>query len=156
MVKENQNIELIKLDDFDVDHTNTFHLINCIINTIDLIGIFELKTQLIIENCIISNFQIHSCWFVNGLILKNSIVKNFVDYQMGGHNVAPIILEGNIFADFFNFFDCQFENTIEIKNNIFVKGTNLLGNKGEGFENSFVTGRNVENNIGSVNINGIE
>lgn len=151
MVKENQTIELLSQD--DLKGYSTFHLINCTINIIDFIGMFEFNVHLIIENCIINNFKIHSCWFINGLILKNSIIHNYIDYQMGGHNNKPIILEGNVFTDFFNFFDCQFENIIVLKSNVFVKGTNLLGNKGEGFENRFVEGWLVENNVGDVSVN---
>lgn len=153
MVKENQSIEFINQNDLE-DHS-TFHLINCIINTIDFIGVFELKAHIIIENCIVNNLQIHSCWFVNGLIIKNSVVNNHVDYQMGGHNINPIVLKGNIFTGFLNFFDCQFENIIELENNIFEEGTNLLGNKGEGFENTFVKGWLIKNNVGRVDLNEI-
>lgn len=151
---ENQNIKLLHQE--DLKGYKTFHLIHCIINTIDLIGVFELNVHLIIENCIINNLKIHSCWFVNGLLLKNCIIKNPVDYQMGGHNANPIVIEGNVFEGFFNFFDCQFEDSIKLKNNIFVKGTNLLGNKGEGFENSFVEGWHVENNVGAIDLNEIK
>jgi|SRR5690554_1170800 len=154
MVKENQNIYLLNQE--DIKGHNTFHLINCIINTIDLNGVFELNVHLVIENCIISNLKIHSCWFVNGLLLKNCIVRDYVDYQMGGHNRSPIIIEGNVFTSFFNFFDCQFESRIELNNNVFIKGTNLLGNKGEGFENSFVEGWSAENNVGRIDINEVE
>lgn len=154
MVKENQNIDILSQE--DLKGHNTLHLINCIINTIDLIGVFELNIHLIVENCIINNLKIHSCWFVNGFLLKNCIVKNYVDYQMGGHNSNPIIIDGNVFMGFLNFFDCQFENRIEIKNNVFIKGTNLLGNKGEGFENSFVEGWLAENNVGDIDLNEVE
>lgn len=154
MVKENQNIDLINQE--DLKSHNTLHIINCIINTIDLMGVFELNAYLIIENCIINNLKIHSCWFVNGLLLKNCIVNGYVDYQMGGHNANPIIIEGNVFTSFFNFFDCQFENRIELKNNVFIKGTNLLGNKGKGFENSFIKGWIAENNAGNIDVNEVE
>lgn len=154
MVKENQNLALLSQE--DLKNCNTFHLINCIINTIDLVGVFELSVHLIVENCIIINLKIHSCWFVNGLVLKNSIVKNYVDYQMGGHNTKPIVFEGNVFTGFFNFFDCQFGDRIVLKNNIFVKGANLLGNKGEGFENSFAEGWLAENNVGNIDVNEVE
>ena len=154
MIKKNQNIEILNQD--DLKNQNTYYLVNGIINTIDLIGVFELNVHLIIENCIINNFKINSCWFVKGLILKNSIINSYVDYQMGGHNNKPIILDGNVFIEFFNFFDCQFENTIELKNNVFVKGTNLLGNKGEGFENSFVEGWYAEDNIGNIGVNEVK
>lgn len=153
MVKENQNIELISQNDFK-NHLS-YHLNNCIIKRVDLVGVFELSTHLIIENCIISDFRIHSCWFVNGLIIKNCIINNYIDYQMGGHNLKPMVLSGNVFKEFFNFFDCQFENTIELRNNIFDKGTNLLGNKGEGFENTFAKGYIVENNIGNISVDEI-
>lgn len=151
MVKANQNIELVNQN--DIEDSNTFHLVNCIIDTIDLIGVFGLKTHVVIENCVINNLRIHSCWFVNGLVLKNSIINNYIDYQMGGHNGAPIIIDGNIFLDFFNFFDCQFDNIVEFKNNILIKGTNFIGNKGEGFENKFQKGYIIENNIGILDLN---
>jgi hypothetical protein len=150
LVKKNQNISFLDLD--DLKEYNTFHLVNCFVDTIDLIGVFELNVYLKIENCIINNLKIHSCWFVNGLLLKNSIVKNYINYQMGGHNTKPIVIDGNVFTEFFNFFDCQFENIIELKNNVFKKGTNLLGNRGEGFENSFVAGWLAENNVGDIDI----
>ncbi|MCH6201544.1 hypothetical protein MMU07_18325 [Aquiflexum sp. LQ15W] len=154
MVKENQNLELLNQE--DLKGHETFNLINCIVNKIDLIGVFELNAYLILENCIINNLQIHSCWFTNGLLLKNCIIKNYIDYQMGGHNVSPIVIEGNVFMEFFNFFDCQFENRIEVVNNVFIKGTNLLGNKGEGFENSFAEGWLAENNVGNIDLNEVE
>ncbi len=153
MVKEKQNIELLNRDDFK--SYNTFRLVNCVIDTIDLIGVFELNVHLIIENCIINNFKIHSCWFLNGLLLRNCIINNYVDYQMGGHNESPIIFEGNVFSGFFNFFDCQFENVIELKNNVFVKGSNLLGNKNEGFHNTFDNGIIQENNVGGIGLEGL-
>lgn len=150
MVKNNQYIKIVNRD--DLENHNTFHLTYCVINSIDLIGAFELNTHLVIENCIIENLQIHSCWFKNGLTLKGSIINNHVDYQMGGHNINPIVIEGNVFKGFINFFDCQFENIIELKNNILEKGTNLLGNKGEGFENSFEKGWLAEGNIGKIDM----
>jgi hypothetical protein len=151
MVKKNQNIEIVSQEDFK-GH-NSFHLVNCIVGTIDLIGVFKLDVHLVLENCIINDMKIHSCWPSNGLLIKNCIVKNYIDYQMGGHNKKPIVIEESIFLGFFNFFDCQFENRIELKNNIFTKGANLLGNKGEGFENSFVEGWHAENNIGDIGVN---
>ncbi|UTA66458.1 hypothetical protein [Emticicia sp. 21SJ11W-3] len=154
MLIENQNIDILSQKDIN-DYTS-MHVINCVINTIDLIGAFELNIHLVVENCLINNLKIHSCWFVNGFLLKNCILKSYVDYQMGGHNAYPVIIDGNVFLEFLNFFDCQFENIIEIKNNVFVKGTNLLGNKGEGFENSFAMGWLAENNVGDIDLNEVE
>ena len=153
MVKKNSFIDVLTLDDLKRD--NTYHIDNCIINTIDFIGSFEINDHIIIANCIIKDLQIHSCWFINGFSLKKCIIKNYIDYQMGGHNARPISLEGNIFMEFVNFFDCQFGAVIEVKNNIFVQGTNLLGNKKEGFANTFDKGWVVEGNLGRVDIDGV-
>jgi len=153
MVKNNIFIDVFRLE--DIIGNSSVHLINCIVDTVNFTGAFELNSYLRIENCIINSFLIHSCWFNNGLLLKNCIIKNYVDYQMGGHNAEPILIEGNIFNDFVNFFDCQFEEVIEIKNNIFVKGSNLLGNKGEGFENTFDDGWIVKQNMGNIDLDGV-
>lgn len=153
MVKENIVIETLKLD--DIKSNECFHLINCKIDTIDLVGVFHLNVEVKIEDCLINELKIHSCWFTKGLLLKNCIVKNYVDYQMGGHNTKPILIEGNIFNEFVNFFDCQFEDIVEVKNNIFIKGTNLIGNKGEGFENTFYKGLIENQNLGNINKDGL-
>lgn len=153
MVKNKQYIERISADDLE-DH-KSLHLISCIINTIDFIGATKLQTQLVLEQCIIDDFLIHSCWFINGVTLRNCVIRNHIDYQMGGHNQKPIILEGNVFLEFFNFFDCQFDGMIEIRNNVFTKGTNLLGNQSEGFANSFEAGWSIENNVGAIDLDGV-
>ena len=73
---------------------------------------------------------------------------------MGGHNKSPIIITGNIFNEFVNFFDCHFENDLEVQSNIFFKGTNLFGNLNEGFANTFNGLVKSEFNIGSLKIDG--
>ncbi|MCS4223952.1 hypothetical protein [Sphingobacterium sp. BIGb0165] len=151
MEVENQRIELIDKMYFSQD--DFIKLSNCTIKCIDLIGCFELATEIVIENCIIEQFNIHSCWFVKGLTIRYSIVKGYINYQMGGHNDVPLIFDHNIFTDFFNFFDCEFNALVVFKNNIVTKGTNLLGNMSEGFENRFNAGWEVENNLGDLNLN---
>ncbi len=125
-----------------------------IIKTIDFTGL-DFDFEIIIENCIIENFLINSSWFKKGLKFKNNHIFNYIDYQMGGHNLLPIIIDGCIFYDFFNFFDCQFSSDIILVNNIFIKGSNLLGNENEGYENSFIIEPYLKNNIGDLNLDGI-
>jgi hypothetical protein len=137
-----------------LDNAKSCYILNSIVKIIDF-DMFEPNLEIVIENCIIQNLLIHSCWFRKGFIFKNNHVLNYIDYQMGGHNEEPIRLHGNIFHEFVNFFDCQFENTLEIQNNIFVKGSNLLGNNNEGFKNSFDTGIIAKDNIGSINLEGL-
>ncbi len=150
MVKEKEIINLLTAK--NLLGTKSLSITSSVIDTIDLIGAFELETHLIIENCIIQNLNIHSCWFMNGLILKNCIITNYIDYQMGGHNVEKIILEGNLFKEFFNFFDCHFDEVLEVRNNIFLKGSNLLANRNEGYDNTFNKGYSDFNNLGIINL----
>ncbi len=125
-----------------------------IIKILDL-SFSEFDSEVIIQDCLIYDWQVHSSWFREGLILKDCKIIKYVDYQMGGHNKKPIKMYGNIFSEFVNFFDCQFDGVIEVKNNIFLKGSNLFGNLGEGFANSFENGALVENNLGNLNLNGL-
>jgi hypothetical protein len=128
---------------------------NCIIALIDFDSI-DFQVPVIIENCIIKTFLVHSCWFRKGLVLKNSRVIDFIDYQMGGHNEQPIVISNNYFGGFVNFFDCQFLNKVTFTENVFFKGTNLLGNKNEGFVNTFEQAPFIENNVGFLDLDEIE
>ena len=127
-------------------------LSSCVIKSIDLIACFELETEIVVENCVIEELNIHSCWFVKGLTMRGCIVNGYIDYQMGGHNDDPMVFDKNIFTDFFNFFDCEFNAQIVFTNNIVMKGANLLGNIGEGFENRFNNGWEAKNNLGPIDL----
>lgn len=80
---------------------------------------------------------------------------NYVHYEMGGHNKKSIIIAGNIFHGFVNFLDCHFENQLLIEKNIFLLGSNLLGNKNEGFANLFQSEIIIKENIGSLDLDGV-
>lgn len=148
---ENKNIDIF--DCSELNESSTCYILNSTIKTINF-DLFEPNFQIIIENCKIDNFLIHSCWFKGGLLFKNNEVKNYIDYQMGGHNELPIILDGNIFNGFVNFFDCQFYSQLEVINNTFMKGSNLLGNLEEGFKNTFNNDVILKNNIGNLDFDG--
>lgn len=149
---ENKNIDIFHHSDLNKT-TTSCKIFNSIIKTIDF-DLFESDTPILIENCIIYDFLVHSCWFKEGLIFKNNLVINYIDYQMGGHNEKPIDLSGNIFTDFVSFFDCQFNFPVNLHNNIFRKGSNLLGNLDEGFKNIFDNGIIINGNIGDIYQNG--
>ena len=131
---------------------NDYHISNLIIDYLK-IGFTRFDSQVIIENCIIENLEIHSTWFQKGCILRGCIIKNDIDYQMGGHNLFPIEIKQNIFEDFLGFFDCHFDEVIILSNNIFQKGSNLLGNIGEGYQNMFNSGVVIDNNMGNLKVN---
>jgi hypothetical protein len=141
--------------DFKLFTSNNYLISNQIINSFE-IGFANINNEVTIENCIIDCLEIHSTWFTRGLNLKGNIIKNSIDYQMGGHNSCPIRIEENIFEGFFNFFDCHFEDIVFITNNVFKKGTNILGNINEGYKNTFENGFEIRNNIGNIYMNQID
>ncbi len=153
MVIENKRIPFFGIRDFQGQED--IIIANSIVGIIDLDGKFDLNAGFKVINCVIENLHIHSCWFNRGFTLANAVVLNYVDYQMGGHNFSPITITGNIFNEFVNFFDCHFNDVVEVKSNIFAKGTNLLGNEGEGYKNIFDKGVIASNNVGILDMSGV-
>lgn len=151
MIINNKILDIISFEEIKEEDV---HIIGCLIETINLMAV-EMCARITIENSIVKNLNIHSCWFKKGFVLINNHIDNYIDYQMGGHNIEPIIIQNNIFNDFFNFFDCQFISDVIVKNNIFLKGTNLVGNVDEGFKNSFDAKLIVEGNVGQLDVDGI-
>ena len=140
---ENQIIQ--KINSGSIDVSCSICLSNCIIDTLDFVGI-EFEKEVIIRRCIITNMDIYSSWFSTGLIFVENLVLSDIDYEMGGHNKKEIIIEQNIFEGFFSFFDCCFEKEIVIRNNIFAGNCDLLLQENKGFDNIF------ENNIGRLDM----
>jgi len=151
MIIENKILDEFNASKLDV---KSLYISNSIINKLNF-EFLEINFEVIIENCIIDSLLIHSSWFKKGLNLKNNQIISYIDYQMGGHNKEPINILGNIFSGFVNFFDCHFENEIVVQKNIFLKGTNLLGNNDEGFKNIFESGIILKDNMGDLDLNGL-
>lgn len=146
---ENQIVQKVTSEMFSFD--TSLYISGCIIELLDFDGL-ELKEEIIIEKSIIKRMKIHACSFVGGLSLKNCLVLSDVDYQMGGHNKAQILLDGNIFNGFFSFFDCHFEEQLKVTNNIFVKNCDLFVLEGKGFDNTFEKDFVVKDNIGRLDV----
>ena len=90
---------------------NILQISNSIINSL-CFPAFEIGAKVVIENCNIGTLMINNTWFEAGLVLRNTIVKSRIEYEAGGHNKSPIIIENNIFEEYFNFFDCQFKEQV--------------------------------------------
>lgn len=137
---------------------------------VSIIGKWEKEVT--IENCIVESFRgpgtqfekqvkfvnshFKDCnfigaYFSSGLLIDNCTFDNYLDFQAGGHNkpVNPIVITDSIFFDFVNFFDCWFQSDVIIKNNVFQKGTNLLG-KPNGMTVTFEVNPIIENNKGQI------
>lgn len=106
-----------------------------------------------LTNCQFKNCQFVSTYFFGGLIIDNCNFDNYLDFQAGGHNKAgnSICITNSIFYGFVNFFDCWYENEMTISNNIFHKGTNLLG-KPHNIPVSFDIEPIIKNNVGLLNL----
>ncbi len=125
---------------------------NCIIDMINL-EFSNVFVSIFLESCIIKDLMINSCWFKKKIVIDKCIFKNDIIYEMGGHNDNEIHIKNNIFCGFFDFFDCHFNEKIFIENNIFIKGTNLIGNKEKGYKNIFKNGIVLCNNNGNLEEN---
>lgn len=101
---------------------------NCLVeNFSGAVTPFQQSVSLI--NCHFKQCQFVFTYFLGGLLIDNCLFDSYLDLQAGGHNQLgkPVIITGNVFADFVNFFDCWYEGEVIITDNHFLGGTNLLG-----------------------------
>jgi hypothetical protein len=114
-----------------------------IIGTLDF-GFETFYNEIIVENCIIDTLILHNARFVSGFCMRNCIVKNKVQYEMGGHNQKRIVFSNNIFEGLFVFLDCIFEEELVLIGNQFLDGCTLYNGYNE------FRGLKLENNIGKM------
>lgn len=144
---------IIKTLTFDeIKRDDVILISNCMIKSIDLLAADGFRATVVIENSIIDEVQVHSCWFTAGLVLRNCVVHGYFQYEMGGHNYRPFVMEGNVFTGFVDFSFCQFLDRVIIRDNVFMQGTNLLGNRGEKAEVKFETAPEVDGNAGRMDV----
>lgn len=136
-----------------------------------------LNSDLIISNCTIENFnsaafkfdhhvRIEKTKFIKcvfnfarfhaGLLIDSCEFENYLDFSPGGHNEVDKVftLKNSVFNEFVSFFDCWFQGRVEIVNNNFRKGTNLLGNKDQTYVTQFDIPPKIQGNIGAIDIDG--
>lgn len=147
-----------------------------ILGTLDLVGL-KINQLIQIENCIIESLQsacveynqkveiktseFKKCdftftYFIKGLKLEKCTFKDYLDFQCGGHTktLNTFSIEGCVFKGFVNFLDCIYDGQVEIENNDFRMGTNLLGNIGESYQTSFLIQPKIERNKGKLTVDG--
>lgn len=146
MVIENQEIENLKFED---NINENIYISNTIVDTIDM-SFMSFNNAVKIKGCQINHLLIHSSRFIKGFELENCVVKNKIQYEMGGHNTLPISILNNIFNEMFIFFDCHFTERVIIKKNYFHKGCSILASS---MNNTFEQEYEIVNNIGNVDIN---
>jgi hypothetical protein len=145
---------------------------------VDVVRTYEsvsIDKEIVIENCIVECLQIsaiafakpmkfinchfNECHFIftcflGGLFIDHCTFDHYVDFQSGGHNKDgnPVTITNNEFKGFVNFFDCWYESEVTISNNLFHKGTNLLG-KLHDIGVTFDIAPTIKDNTGQLDIN---
>ena len=150
---EIKNKVIERIDEGSVDGlgNEAMTLEHCVIHVLNLSTI-EFHGKVTIRNCIIDKLNLHCTWFAAGLDFTGNVVMSDIDYQMGGHNNDVMVISENVFHGFFDFFDCHFEERLNVENNIFMKETDLLKKENKGFDNYFNGGVFLSGNIGQLNI----
>jgi hypothetical protein len=137
----------------------------------------EINSELIIRNCFVENLvspsieftyglrlteshfakcSFNYAYFIGGLTIDNCVFDTYLDFEAGGHNQknhAFKIIQSS-FCGFVNFFDCWFQSGVEVVNNEFKKGTNLMGNRDEPFRVQYDVPPLIENNRGQIDLDG--
>jgi hypothetical protein len=125
---------------------------NCIIDDLDLPAV-EFFPRVELENSIFNKCQFYAVYFYGGLTINNCIFENELEFEAGGHNGKnQISIVNSHFKDFVNFSDCWFQSKILIEKNIFDKGTNILGLKGQPDSVQFDEDPIIQNNKGRVDL----
>ena len=128
-----------------------FIIENCIIDHIDFCSVAFME-DVTIQKCVINKIELLSTIFEKGFHLDNNVILGEFTFEAGGHNKEPISISGNVFHGFCHVFDCVFNAPMIVRNNIFVKGTDLLTKEGKGFDNCFAGGLSIANNLGRLDV----
>lgn len=154
MTFQNEIIDQIEFFDSDIFDINDDLIIdNCIVDKLYILGRSN-KGVVKISNSIINNLTAIGRRFEFGLEISNCVFNESVSFEAGGHNERDktMLFEGNVFRCFVDFYDAQYHGPFVVKNNIFLQGTSLLGNKGGPAETLFESGVICENNLGKMDI----
>ncbi|KAA9338709.1 hypothetical protein F0P96_07765 [Hymenobacter busanensis] len=102
---------------------------HCRIDEISGSGGFAFEQPVTLRQAHFAKASFIFAYFLKGLDIEGCTFDSYLDFQAGGHNKpgCPVRLVGNAFKGFVNFFDCQYEAEVQIENNDFQEGTNLLG-----------------------------
>ncbi|MDP4216253.1 MAG: hypothetical protein Q8927_08625 [Bacteroidota bacterium] len=121
----------------------------------NLIGLsVEFKHSVTLVASSIRKCSFNYAYFFDGLTIDNCSFNSYVDFEAGGHNNRPILIKNSTFSEFVNFFDCWFHGEVIVVNNHFPKGTNLMGNLTDMGGVEFVVPPVIENNTGSIDLDG--
>ena len=144
---------ILNMSDFDIND-KMIHIENCFVEN------FKSEAVIFTKNIELIKSEFKKCTFsfaqfLGGLKINKCMFHDYLDFQCGGHNSISnvFMIKDTVFNGFVNFTDCIYHGPVEILNNVFKKGTNLLGNKGSGYETVFEIPPHIENNKGKTDLN---
>jgi uncharacterized protein YjbI with pentapeptide repeats len=157
LIKENETLENFHVvgdvSFYKINLENKLAFINCKFDSLSLSGCdFDFEIKFI--NCKFKKVDMVGTFFHGGVLFSGCTFYSHFLSDSGIHNKKPYLLQGNVFHEFADFTDCWFMGEVIIKDNAFIKGTNLLGNKDEMFRVQFDSGYIIENNTGQIDVDG--
>jgi hypothetical protein len=127
---------------------------NCHLSSLVAQDVAFINT-IILEKCILQEAGFSSCYATGGIIMTDCEVKSYMYlFAYGGHNAfdKPIKIINCTFDGFVNTEDAWFMGPVTISNCRFLKGTNLLANKGKPNETHFDVIPEIKENKGQLDL----
>ncbi len=145
---------ILDIVDFD-KNDKIIRIENCFVESFKSESV-EFLTKIEFANSEFKKCTFSFAYFSGGLNIEKCIFYDYLDFQCGGHNSISnaFMIKNSIFNEFVNFLDCIYNGPVEISDNVFKKGTNLLGNKCQSYKVSFDVLPCIENNKGKIDLNG--
>jgi hypothetical protein len=121
-------IDLQELADEAMHFPVPLTLQHCRLDHLDAVMV-QFRRPVVLRHVRIGRADFSFAYFLQGLLLEDCIVDSYLDFQAGGHNQPgfPLQLRRNSFHGFVNFFDCWYRGPVQVEDNRFAQGTNLLG-----------------------------
>ena len=124
---------------------------NCMIDSIDIFDT-QFKQHVTVKNCIIGQLSVLESAFNSGLTFTNNIVMSKIQYHTSYENDGLFEIYENIFMQFVDFFDCQFNGSINVSNNIFRNNCSLLFREKADWDPIFKFPPIIEKNIRRLDV----
>lgn len=123
---------------------------DCIIENFNCLMVY-FKKAVTIKNCHFKDAAFNFSYFHGGLTIESCTFDKYLDFEAGGHNDLGnlVAITKNHFRGFVNFFDCWYNGEVIIEDNIFEKGTNISSRDQQV---SFDIPAEIVNNIGDLKI----
>lgn len=99
---------------------------NCIIDDFEG-SVTQFGRAVKLTNCHFKNCAFTFAYFLQGLVIERCVFEQYLDLQAGGHNQpgCRVLIQQNTFCGFVNYFDCWYKGEVRVCDNDFRQGTNI-------------------------------